>query len=196
MKYKKGVFFIIIFFLLFIVGYSAIVITALSGKYNLELAEEIIDNDKAKLLIPYRWVGFDAREENKKKIGYDSYLIYIVSNYGRFPRLKIYEVSDYIFDEEDEQHEKLIDWDISRMKSENDQYKLTIVKKGEFLSGTQMIFTIDTNQPILAPTVTCKDWITVEQNYGYIISICEREKRWEYLDTVYSNIIKSFEVFE
>ena len=97
-------------------------------------------------------------------------------------------------EDEEKQYEELNDWDSSRQEVANIQYQLSIIQSEAVFSGNQITFRIDTNMPILAPTILCKDWITIDNNDGYVLSICEREKRWERLDTIYNDIITSFTI--
>lgn len=168
-----------------------------SGLTNLQLEEVVIDNGDASILIPIQWAGFDAREVYEKKISFESHIIYVASNYGRFPRMNIYEVKDFDSEEDKKQYDHLIDWDISRITDENNpKYNLSIMQPDVYLSGQQISFTIETNHPILAPTIYCRDWITIQNNHGYIISICDREKRWDPIEIIYPNIISSFSIGE
>ncbi|QRN83445.1 hypothetical protein JR338_01435 [Chloroflexota bacterium] len=173
------------------------VIRIFLGLTDLELEETVIDNGNASILIPNQWVGFDAREVYEKKISYEKHIIFVASNYGRFPRMIIYEVKNFDSEEEDIQLDKLIDWDNSRMADENNpNFILSILQSNIHSSGQFLNFRIDTNHPILAPTIYCRDLVTIQNGHGYIISICDRENRWDQIENIYSDIISSFSIRE
>jgi len=192
MKNKRSKF-VAIIFLIFLLLTGLFLIRVFSGLPNLRLEKELIDNGNASILIPIQWAGFDVREAYEKKTGCESHLIYIASNYGRFPRLGIYEIKDFDSEEDEIQYKKIVDWDISRMKDENNpNYIISIMQTDGYFSGQQINFKIETNHPLLAPTIICRDWVTIQNNHGYIISICDREKRWAPIEAIYPNIISSF----
>lgn len=184
----------ILIILIFLIILSIIVFSILGlflRPYNLRLIEKKIDGGNLKINLPKRWGGYDTREVYENREGYESKLIFRAVNFGGFPRVEIYEIDNLTSSSIDEKYELLKNWDISRMGNEGELDNRSDIQSEEYFSGKVITFFSDSNQPMLTSTV-CKDWLSISQNSGYIISICERENRWSRLDEIYPDIIKSF----
>lgn len=164
--------------------------------YDLTLEEETFEESNISISYPKQWGGYDAKEVYEKREGYESFIVVKCINFGGFPQIIIFSIDANQIHEGNDGLGSYIDWDIKRIEVEGKSESIIFYDPIVFLDGQILQYRYEwENQREYNPLI-CKDWVTQIDNTVYIVSICEREKGWERLDTIYSEIIESFAILE
>ena len=161
-------------------------------RYDLTLTNEVFLDSNISIDLPQEWVLFDVKSTQDHREGYGRYLIITDENFGGFPQIEIYNLpTDQNFSL-DELYNQMFVWDKARIQETNTNLDIKFEDRIEYMSGQLMKYLKDNPNITNYQREICKDWVSVFDQSTYIISICELENRWEYLNKIYPDIIASF----
>ena len=161
-------------------------------RYDLTLTNEVFLDSNISIDLPKKWVLFDVKSTQDHREGYSQYLIITGENFGGFPQTEIYNLpTDQNFSL-DELYNQMFVWDKARIQETNTNLDIKFEDRIEYMSGQLMKYLKDNPNITNYQREICKDWVSVFDQSTYIISICELENRWEYLNKIYPDIIASF----
>ena len=197
---KKKIFLIIIILiLLFLFGVLLFGFYISSVRiYSLNLIEEKLNDSNISIFLPKQWSVIEVKEIYEKKTGCERYLIVKGVNPGGFPQLEIYTI---VFDESDNKEiylGDLIKWNTARIEErKNEDIDILFEELIDYFDGKLLTYKESSqNKSKFYQYELCKDWITVFDHTGYIVSICDFKKQWDRLDQIYPDIIESFTILD
>lgn len=197
---KKKIILIVLVFLIFLFGGLLLLGYYISSvrTYSTNLTEHKFEKSTIAIKLPTQWLMLDVRKYQDNKTEFKDFLIVTGANPGGFPEINIYMVDVDRSKSEENNLEELINWDKARVEeSKTEDIIILFEQPIDFSKGWLLVYKETSyNKNKFYHYELCKDWITIIDKTGYIISICEFEKHWDLLDNIYPDIIRSFMVLE